>query len=152
VNVRAAASADVAGITAIERSAAFAAHWSPEQYARIFTNDSHRFCLVIEDQSQLRGFLVARVLGNECELENVVVAPADQRRGFGSALLASLLKEAASRQAEAIFLEVRESNTPARRLYAKCGFVETARRKSYYSDPVEDAILYTLNLKPKASS
>jgi ribosomal-protein-alanine N-acetyltransferase len=131
---------------AIEKESPSAAHWSLEQYARMFTTDSHRFCLVIEDQSHLQGFLVARFLGNECELENIVVVLSDRRRGVGTALMTGLLKEAASRKAEAIFLEVRESNSAARRLYAKCGFVERGRRKSYYSDPREDAILYTLRV------
>lgn len=144
MNIRPATLADVAAIIAIEKKAVSAAHWNPEQYAKIFAHDSQRFCLVMEDPSRLYGFLVARVLGDECELENIVVAPADQRHGIGRALMAGLLTEAASRNAKAIFLEVRESNTAARRLYANCGFVERGRRKSYYSDPVEDAILYTL--------
>lgn len=146
MNTRPATPADVAGMIAIEKKALSASHWSTEQYAKIWANDSHRFCLIVEDQSHLRGFVVARFVDNECELENIVVARSDQRRGFGSALMTEFLNEARSRKAEAIFLEVRESNTAARRLYAKCGFVESGRRKSYYSDPVEDGILYCLQI------
>src|SRR5690348_3641060 len=143
VNLRLATPADAAAIVAIENEAASAAHWSPAQYAGILAHDSQRVCLVLEDESRVLGFVVARLVEKECELENIAVAAPAQRRGLGSALITGLVKEARSRKAEAIFLEVRESNTAALRLYGKCGFIETGRRKSYYSDPREDAILYT---------
>lgn len=146
MNIRPAAPADVPAILAIEKNAESAARWPPEQYARIFAHDSQRLCLILQDDSRLVGFLVAHFVGKECELENIVVAAPVQKCGFGSALMREFLNEARSREAEAIYLEVRESNTAARRLYVKCGFVETGRRKSYYSDPREDAILYALRV------
>jgi len=60
----------------------------------------------------------------------------------------ALLVQARQTNSDAVFLEVRESNTAARRLYQKLGFEETGRRKSYYSNPVEDAVLYTRHLVP----
>ncbi len=90
----------------------------------------------------LIGFLVARNVAPEWELENVVVRAEFRGAGIGTQLLEALLTRARAINSRSIFLEVRESNTAARRLYAKAGFRETGRRKGYYSDPPEDAILY----------
>jgi len=57
-------------------------------------------------------------------------------------LLGTLMATARETHSDSVFLEVRESNTVARRLYEKAGFQETGRRKSYYTNPTEDAILY----------
>ncbi len=92
------------------------------------------------------GFLVAQHIAPEWELENIVVAPAARRTGLGKRLLDALLTQARETNSAAVFLEVRESNTAARTLYEKAGFEQTGRRKSYYRDPVEDAILYRRTL------
>jgi ribosomal-protein-alanine N-acetyltransferase len=79
-------------------------------------------------------------------LENLLVSPAERRHGVANQLLQALLSRAAQTNSEAVFLEVRESNSPARLLYEKSGFQQTGRRKSYYSDPLEDAILYRFTI------
>src|SRR5206468_5375520 len=94
-----------------------------------------RLALVVEDQSGVQGFAVARVLGREWELENILVADQAQRRGLGARLLGELVNLARSQGVESIFLEVRESNRAARALYLKCAFVENGHRKSYYQKP-----------------
>jgi ribosomal-protein-alanine N-acetyltransferase len=66
--------------------------------------------------------------------------------GIGSALVQELAKRAQRESVSAILLEVRESNLPARRLYEKQGFREVGRRRNYYADPSEDAILYDFRL------
>ena len=88
------------------------------------------------------GFLVAQCGGPEWELENLAVLPALRRRGVGAALLATLLEEAGARHAERILLEVRASNQSAIRLYAQAGFQLLARRRGYYQNPTEDALLF----------
>lgn len=98
--------------------------------------------LVVEDESALRGFLVARFGSDECELENIVVNAECRRRGLGRQLLASLISAARDRHLRRILLEVRESNTTARAFYEKFSFVMSGMRKSYYTDPTEDAVLY----------
>lgn len=98
--------------------------------------------LVAEDQGEMQGFVIARITGDECELENVVVAEGVQRRGLGSRLMEALMDCVRKSGAARIFLEVRESNAAAHALYEKCGFQINGRRKSYYSDPAEDAVLY----------
>jgi ribosomal-protein-alanine N-acetyltransferase len=52
------------------------------------------------------------------------------------------LLDAAHQTKSSVFLEVRESNAPARALYENAGFKQTGRRPSYYTSPLEDAILY----------
>ncbi len=147
MNVRSATVSDVPEILAIDRNTPSAAHWSELQYANVFSDAAQRVCLVVADDRGLQGFLVAHTLGTEWELENIAVAEGSRQRGVGLALMVLLIAEGRSKGAEAIFLEVRESNAAARRLYAKCGFAETGRRKGYYSNPTEDAILYALNVR-----
>jgi ribosomal-protein-alanine N-acetyltransferase len=120
-----------------------AAQWSREQYEATLAGPTPaRLVLVIDDGASIQGFLIARAVDKEWEIENLAVAPAAQRRGFGTGLLSEFLDLARARGAEAVFLEVRESNLAARRLYEKWAFLESARRKGYYRDPQEDAITY----------
>lgn len=93
------------------------------------------------------GFLVARHIAPEWELENIVIAPAARRKGLGKRLLDTLLARASETNSDAVFLEVRESNAGARAIYEKLGFQISGRRKSYYADPEEDAVLYRLGLR-----
>jgi [ribosomal protein S18]-alanine N-acetyltransferase len=171
LRIRPATTADIAAMMALEQLSATAAHWSIAQYKEIFETavpirapvssasgarrdacrtagetPALRLALVIEDNSGIQGFAVARVLGQEWELENIVVADRAQRRGLGTRLLGELANLARKQGAQSIFLEVRESNQAARDLYLKCAFVENGHRKSYYRDPIETAILYKLDL------
>ena len=75
----------------------------------------------------------------------MVVAATHRRRGFGTNLLTSLIASAGQRNVGRIFLEVRDSNMAARLLYEKLGFQLNGRRKAYYRDPQEDALIFVLN-------
>ena len=135
----------------LERQCPTTAHWTEQQYADLFAASAEslvRLALVGEEEgnSALAGFLVARYLPPEWELENIVVAPTVRRTGIGRQLMDTLVLQARQTNGTAIFLEVRESNTAARRLYEKLGFMETGRRKAYYSNPSEDAVLYSKTL------
>ncbi len=144
--IRAAVAADIPAIIAIERSAPLAAHWNENAYAAKFAADAPpRIMIVAENENQrLCGFLVARVATDECELENIVVAPQQVRRGVGSGLLQHLIRTASERGVQRIFLEVRESNHDARRLYQRAGFIQDGCREGYYAGPSETAVLYSL--------
>lgn len=127
----------------LERQSPSAAHWPESFYRGLFAEGAaERIVLVAEDQGGVAGFLIARITADECELENVVVAQARRRSGVGSSLIHALADMVRRRSGAHIFLEVRESNTAARALYEKCGFQISGRRKSYYKDPAEDALLY----------
>lgn len=142
MHIRPATRADIPVLLKLERRASTAAHWSPEQYQKAFSNEGpSRIILVIEDETGARGFIAGRALHPEWEIENLVVAATARRRGLGARLLAMFIDVVRRHGAQAIFLEVRESNIAARRLYEKCSFRETGRRKGYYLEPEEDAIL-----------
>lgn len=98
------------------------------------------FPLVIRTTG-LAGYAVLRIIAPEAEVENICVAPACRRSGVGEALMEEMLRLAAERDAERIFLEVRVHNEPAKALYRKRGFVESYRRRNYYQGPTEDAII-----------
>lgn len=144
---------DIPQILELERSAKTAAHWSAAQYRAVIESTGVAgggFVYVIAeaggDGQSLIGFLVARNLGPEWELENIVVAEGTRRKGSGERLLREMIASAGKSGAEAIFLEVRESNLAARALYRKAGFREKGRRANYYAEPLEDAILCRLDL------
>lgn len=141
----------------LERQSPTAAHWSEAQYGRLFQpkeDVNFRLALVAERPGTgqpdappaVLGFLIARHLAPEWELENIVVAPEVRGQRIGTRLMEDLLARAEQTNSQLVFLEVRESNTSARALYEKLGFQQTGRRKSYYSNPVGDAILYCKNL------
>ncbi len=141
--VRPATPDDITALMAIDKELPNAGHWTEGQYRAALEPGAvpERVSLVVEDTAVI-GFIVARVLGEEWEIENVAVRNQEQRRGIGSKLLQDVLSRARQRNARAIFLEVRESNEAARRLYAKSGFVPAGRRKGYYANPPEDALLF----------
>jgi len=103
--------------------------------------------LVAEEAGKPCGFVGAKAVAGEWEIENVAVAAGFLRRGIADELLRNLIQRAKHEAASAILLEVRESNRPARCLYEKHGFRQAGRRRSYYRDPVEDAILYALRFE-----
>jgi ribosomal-protein-alanine N-acetyltransferase len=153
LNIHAASHDDTPLLIALDRASATSAHWTEAQYRDLFTPDRLVLGAWGTEQSfaqtgkpALLGFLVAHQIACEWELENIVVDPQILRKGIGSRLLGALLEAARRADSKAVFLEVRESNHPARFLYEKAGFGEIGRRKSYYSNPLEDAILYRLDL------
>lgn len=84
-----------------------------------------------------------RVAG-QAHINNLAVRPELRRQGLGSQLLQAVMAEAKRLGAATLTLEVRRSNVAAQRLYARAGFTEEAVRKSYYTQPVEDALVLSL--------
>jgi [ribosomal protein S18]-alanine N-acetyltransferase len=125
--IRPATPADLPRIAEIQIQSPSAAAWPVADYL------AHSF-LVAEDGGQLAGFLVWRDIAGESEILNLAVDPSFRRRGIAAALLAAL-------PPQRVFLEVRASNLPARRLYEKAGFRAISVRRAYYHDPPEDGIV-----------
>ncbi len=96
--------------------------------------------------SRLAGFIVARVIAGELHINNVAVRPEFRRLQLGSELLQMTLTQARRRGAIVAHLEVRAGNEAAQGLYQRCGFAVVGRRKKYYRNPVEDALLMSLSL------
>ena len=144
--IRPATAADVPAMMVLEKTAATAAHWPAEQYEALFrTSETNRVALVLSEDDELRAFVIARAVRDEWEIENMAVAGAARRRGLGTHLLGEFLDRARAQGGAAVFLEVRESNHAARALYEKWAFLESGRRRRYYNDPEEDAILYRID-------
>ena len=139
VTIRSASLDDLPALLVIERATPSAAHWTDEQYTRLVESG---IVLVSEEEERISGFVCAKRVAGDWEIENMVVEEANRRRGIGDALLGELLGRARSDAARAVWLEVRASNEAARHLYEKHGFRETGCRRGYYRNPDEDAVLY----------
>lgn len=95
----------------------------------------------------IAGFIVSRVIAGELHINNVAVRPDFQRRGIAGKLLSTLLAQGRKQGAHLAFLEVRAGNDAAQGLYRRSGFEVTGRRRRYYNDPLEDALLMSLTLE-----
>ena len=107
--------------------------------------------LLVDAQGGLVGYFVAMIVLDEVHLLNITVAPARQRQGWARILLDALALWSRQRQAQWIWLEVRESNVRARSIYAAHGYQEVGLRKNYYpmhDGPREHAVLMSLKLWP----
>jgi ribosomal-protein-alanine N-acetyltransferase len=143
MQIRPATREDIPAMMALEKYAGTAAHWSTEQYETAVSGKApYRFVLIVEEESGVQGFIAGRAVGEEWEIENLAVREPARRRGLGARLLREFLDFVRGQGAEAVFLEVRESNLAARRLYEQWAFGESGRRRGYYRAPEEDAIVY----------
>ena len=143
VRVRAAKAPDIPRLVEIAGHSVTAARWNQNDYLRLLAPEplQQRVALVVEDDLEVVGFIVGKQIDRECEIENIAVSGAARRRGLGTRLLGEFLELVRRRGGQEIWLEVRESNLAARALYEKWAFVETGRRKAYYQDPAEDALI-----------
>lgn len=151
VRLRRATPNDIEPMRRLERQAIGAAHWTTEQYRELFSREAaERVVIVAADESDdatVHGFLIARCLPEEWEIENVVVEANRRRQGIARSLIQELRTAAEPLGVISIILEVRESNLAAMRLYESIGFNREGRRKDYYHAPPEDALLYRLTLR-----
>jgi ribosomal-protein-alanine N-acetyltransferase len=143
VTIRHAVLDDITPIMAIEQEATSAAHWTREQYERRVTQG---LILVVTEAERIVGFICARDAAGEWEIENVVVIERGRRRGLALNLVNEFLRHVRQHDVAVVRLEVRETNQAGRRLYEKAGFYESGRRRAYYSNPIEDALLYELRV------
>ncbi len=128
-------------IAAIEQ-ACFSDPWSEASFRQAIDNGGVFFRVATEGAGgPVVGYVVAWFAAGEGEIANLAVAPAARGRGIGGQLLDDAIAAAAAHGAEALYLDVRESNSRARALYDSRGFVEVGRRRRYYRRPAEDAIV-----------
>ena len=147
--VRAARAGDVDGILGIER-VSFADPWSRRSFERLLGDRRVYFAVCCQDETVL-GYVVAWFAADQGEIANLAVAPEARGGRLGSALLDAAVAEARTRGASELYLEVRDSNDTARRLYASRGFTAVGRRRNYYRRPTEDAIVLRRLLPPSPS-
>ena len=89
----------------------------------------------------MAGYIIGHHALDEAEILNLGVAPPRRQHGLGRALVEAMLGLLADLAVVNVFLEVRESNAVARRMYAALGFAEVGRRRGYYRLPTEDAVV-----------
>lgn len=118
---------------------AFSDPWTRQQLAECLRGGLE-FLVATRDDAVI-GYAVARRAADEAEILNLGVAPHARRAGVGRALVRAVVARLAQAGARAVYLEVRESNGAARRLYESEGFVTAGRRRGYYRRPAEDAIV-----------
>ncbi len=109
--------------------------WTKEQIAQDMAQATTDYYYVYENE-RVVGFMSVSQLVGEAELTNIAVLPAYQRKGFAKQLLSQL-----DGSVVPVFLEVRQSNQGAIKLYQTHGFTVIGRRKAYYHSPVEDALI-----------
>jgi ribosomal-protein-alanine acetyltransferase len=144
VTIRAFAPDDVDAVLEIQKRCPEAAHWSRADYARVAEGGVRGW--VVQQGPGILGFLVARAASDELEIFNLGVIPQARRQGMGRLLLEAALHWGRASGAARAFLEVRESNEPARLFYEAQGFVVAGRRHLYYAHPAEDALVLSLSL------
>ena len=132
--------ADDAEETAAIERACFAMPWSREAFWGEIKNDNTLY-LVATAKDKVVGYMGAWLLQGEAQITNIAVHPEYRRRGIGEKILREFVKSIKQRDVTAMTLEVRPSNVAALALYTKFGFKDYGRRKGYYLDNGEDAII-----------
>ena len=118
----------------------FADPWSERSVASELEN-SLSCWLVAMDGETLAGYVGSQTVLGETDMMNVAVRPDYRRQGIGENLILALIANLKARESHCLTLEVRDSNASARALYEKLGFSEIGRRRNYYRNPKEDALI-----------
>jgi ribosomal-protein-alanine acetyltransferase len=143
--IRAMEPGDAEAIQGVWAACLGASHWSARELLQLSKNGA-RIWVAFEEGCVI-GAVAARVAGDEAEILNLGVAPSWRKRGVGRELMAAAVGDANRRGATRVFLEVRESNAGARAFYRGLGFEEVGRRRAYYRDPAEDALVLALPVR-----
>jgi ribosomal-protein-alanine N-acetyltransferase len=128
----------------------FPSPWSRKAFKAEIQNPSACLWALIEDEV-LAGYICFWKFDSESQLINIAIHPEKRQRGLGEYLLTKMIEDCISKAEHYIWLEVRPSNAAAQRLYRKMGFEEVGRRKRYYTDTNEDAIVMSLPLSQRGS-
>ena len=137
ITVKEATLTDVAEIVKIEQ-ACFSTPWTEQGISESIENENTHLYIALADGT-VAGYMGVQVFSGEGYVTNVAVLPEYRRQGVARALIERVMQN----DMEFITLEVRESNTPAIKLYSSFGFEKVGVRPKYYSNPTEDALLMT---------
>ena len=137
---------DLDQVLEIERRS-FTAPWSRKLFQETLSFPaSFGFVLRKRVDNGVVGYANFYLIANEVQILNVAVAPESRKRGYAATLLTHAIAFLTRRGADEFFLEVRESNDEAMRLYRRLGFKKIGIRKRYYSETNEDAIVMRLKV------
>ena len=131
--------AHVAQIAQLEKIC-FSDPWSERSIASELDNNL-AFWLVAVEGETVAGYIGSQTVMEEADMMNVAVHPNFRRQGIAEALVNGLVEHLKAMGSRCLTLEVRASNAPAIALYEKLGFTEIGRRKNYYRNPREDALI-----------
>ncbi len=139
-SVRPARESDLEAVLDIENGA-FSDPWSRRSFRAFLDVSSARFEVLLDAAGAVVGYGILLLAPPDGDVANIAVAPSQRRRGAGRQLLGAMLRSAATAGVRTVYLEVRESNVAARALYESLGFRRVGRRRGYYQQPREDALI-----------
>lgn len=136
--------ADIEGVCKLLAGIPEAAQWPAHD---LLLGSQKNFLLrVAEDEGILFGLIAFRITADEAEILDLAVDSGRRRQGMASRLIEDVIAACKAAGVGRIFLEVRDSNRPARNLYTRMGFTEVGRRREYYRQPAEDALVLARRL------
>ena len=142
--IRAAEQMDIDAIVRVE-NACFSTPWSIDAIKHeICENKLADFMIACDEENNSIGYIGIWTLLDECQINKIAVMPEKRKIGIGKAILNHVLELTRDMGVKSWYLEVRESNTAAQALYRSAGFSSVGTRKNYYINPVEDAVLMSL--------
>ena len=130
----------VAQVAELERICFGTEAWSEKSVASELNNPLS-FWLVAVDGDNVAAYLGSQPVMDESDMMNVAVHPDYRKQGIATALIVGLVEELRKRGSRCLTLEVRASNENAISVYQKLQFQEVGRRKNYYRNPKEDALI-----------
>jgi ribosomal-protein-alanine N-acetyltransferase len=122
--------------------------WTEATFRGLFRRTDADLFVAETLELEVTAYAVFWAVLDQGELGNVAVAPEWRGRGISRRLLDAVARRARERGVRELFLEVRVSNNTARQLYQSYGFREVGRRRNYYMEPVEDALVMRKDLDP----
>lgn len=114
--------------------------WSENAFKQALENPNALIFAAVRG-GEVVGFLNGSYVLDEAELLNIAVSENHRKSGIAGMLVTEFERELRKLNVKTVYLEVRESNAPARKLYEKHGFTQNGLRKNYYSSPLENAVL-----------
>lgn len=114
--------------------------WSENSIASELNNRLSLWLVAVEDDLVV-GYVGSQTVLGETDMMNIATHPDYRKQGIGTALINELITELKNRNSHSLMLEVRVSNDPAISVYQKMGFTEVGRRRNYYRNPREDALI-----------
>jgi ribosomal-protein-alanine acetyltransferase len=132
--------ADLPRISELEKQC-FPDAWSEGALLSQINGEFYLTFVLKNEAGEILGYISGSLLSTEAEIFRVATDVSRRRQKIGSTRVSHFISYTKERGCSQIFLEVRESNTPARALYTSLGFTENGVRRGYYKNPKEDAIL-----------
>jgi len=134
---------DIPAVVALDKIS-FSLPWPERSFRFELTDNTSSRCWVVVQDEEIVGMVVAWLLVDEAHIATISTHPDHRRQGIAKKLLRYALRYMSKEGAVSSFLEVRETNLAAQEMYRKFGYEAVGRRKRYYKDTGEDAILMSL--------